>query len=58
MNKILKKLKIEKENYGSCIGANEYFKTSDAGYIESFNPTNGDILAKVYFCSENDYEKI
>ena len=58
MNQILKKLKIEKENYGSCIGANEYFKTSDAGYIESFNPTNGDILAKVNFCSEHDYEKI
>jgi aldehyde dehydrogenase (NAD+) len=58
MNDILSKLGIEKENYGACIGASNWSKTTDAGVLESYNPTTGELLAKVYQCSENDYEKV
>ena len=58
MNDILKKLNIESENYGSCIGGEDWFNTSDQGVIESINPTTGELIAKVYKCSEKDYDNI
>ena len=58
MNEILKKLNIESENYGSCIGGGNWFNTSDQGVIESMNPTTGELIAKVYKCSEKDYDNI
>ena len=33
-------------------------KTDDSGIIKSFNPTTGKLLAKVYKCSESDYDKV
>ena len=58
MNDILKKLNINNENYGSCVGGENWFTTSDHGIIESINPTTGELIAKVYRCSESDYDKI
>ena len=58
MNDILKKLNINNENYGSCIGGEKWFNTSSEGVIESINPTTGELIAKVYKCSESDYDKI
>jgi len=58
MNDILKKLNINNENYGSCIGGEKWFNTSSEGAIESINPTTGELIAKVYKCSESDYDKI
>ena len=58
MNKILNKLNIKHENFGACIGGKDYMQTNDSGLIESFNPSNGELLAKVNLCSENDYENI
>ena len=58
MNEILKKLSINGENYGACVGASNYMITSDSGSIESFNPSNGELLAKVNLCSESDYENV
>ena len=58
MNDILDKLNINSENYGSCIGGEEWSKTADHGVIESINPTTGELIAKVYKCSEQDYDNI
>ena len=58
MNDILKKLNINNENYGSCVGGENWFNTSSEGVIESINPTTGELIAKVYKCSESDYNKI
>ena len=58
MNDILKKLNINNENYGSCVGGENWFNTSSEGVIESINPTTGELIAKVYKCSASDYDKI
>ena len=58
MNDILKKLNINNENYGACIGGKKWFNTSSEGVIESINPTTGELIAKVYKCSETDYNNI
>ena len=54
---ILKKLKIDDVNYGACTGK-WWSNTMDAGVIESFSPHSNELLAKVYQCSESDYEKV
>jgi len=54
---ILKSLGVEEENYGASI-SNWWSTTEDAGILESFNPTTGEIIAKVYQCSESDYEHV
>ena len=58
MENILKKLSISNENFGSCIGGEEWFETSKEGHIESRNPSNNQVISTVYKCSENDYNKI
>ena len=58
MNKILEQLMINNENYGSCIGGNDWSSTTSEGIIDSINPSNGEKIASVYKCSESDYEKI
>ena len=49
---------IKQFNHGSCIGGNIWLETEDSGIIESFNPSNGKLIASVYKCSENDYDKV
>ena len=58
MKEILKSLGIQKNNYGACIGAGNWSRTKDAGTLHSINPANGEEIASVYQCSENDYEQI
>ena len=58
MENILKELSISKENYGACIGGESWIETKDQGAIESINPSNGEILANIYKCSEADYERV
>ena len=47
-----------KINHGACIGAADWSDTVNAGVLESVNPATGDVIAKVYQCSKNDYEKV
>ncbi|MEE9167416.1 MAG: aldehyde dehydrogenase family protein [Candidatus Neomarinimicrobiota bacterium] len=54
----LKQLGIDDTNYGACSGPHEWSKTTDAGRNDSANPSTGEIIASVYHCSENDYEKL
>jgi len=58
MTDILTKLNVKKNNYGACIGGEDWMQTSDVGIIDSINPTNGELLGKVYKCSEEDYENV
>jgi len=58
LKEILKSLGIKENNYGSCVGAGSWSNTTDAGQLNSVNPTNGDVIASVYQCSEDDYENI
>ena len=58
MKNILKELSILDENYGACVGSDLWLETKDQGIIESINPSNGELIAKVYKCSESDYEKV
>jgi len=58
MNQILKQLGVKEINLGSCIGGDKWIDNSDSTFIESFNPTNGELLAKVKLCSEEDYESV
>ena len=58
MNQILRDLGIKEENLGSCVGGENWIDNSDSNYIESFNPTNGELLAKIKLCNESDYNKV
>ena len=40
------------------MGAGKWLTTTDAGKLQSVNPANGETLASVYQCSENDYDQI
>ncbi|MCL6099545.1 MAG: aldehyde dehydrogenase family protein [Bacteroidetes bacterium] len=53
----LKVLGIKDENYGASTGTN-WLETKDQGMINVVSPTDGKLIAKVYQCSESDYEKI
>ncbi|MFQ6678685.1 MAG: aldehyde dehydrogenase family protein [Fidelibacterota bacterium] len=54
----LKELGIEKENYGACIGGDEWIKSPDSKKLDSINPSTGEVIASVYQATEEDYEKV
>ena len=58
MKEILDKLSILEHSYGSCVGGVNWIKNTQDGVIKSVNPSNGEIIASVYKCSESDYEKV
>jgi len=58
MKEIFNKLNIKDANFGSSLGGLDWMNTTDSGVIESINPSTGELLARVYKCSESDYEKI
>ena len=58
MNQILKDLGIKEHNLGSCIGGDNWIDNTDSNFIESFNPTNGELLAKIKLCNESDYNRV
>ena len=58
MEDILKELMIQKENYGSCIGGEGWLETTNIGEFKSINPSNGNQIASVFKCSDQDYEKV
>jgi len=54
----LKELGIEANNFGSCGGPGKWNQTTTGGKIDSINPTNGEVIASVYKCTEDDYESV
>jgi len=53
----LKTLGIKEENFGASTGL-EWFETRDAGVLNIKSPADGKPIAKVYQCSEADYDKV
>jgi aldehyde dehydrogenase (NAD+) len=54
----LKTLGIEDVNPGAYFGDGEWSQTRDAGIIESVNPANGELIARIYGSSAEDYERV
>jgi len=54
----LKELGIEEFNAGACIGADDWLATSGDDVLKSYNPATGELIASVYQCGEDDYEKV
>lgn len=54
----LKELGIEQENYGACIGGEDWNKSMDRKKIDSINPATGEVIASVIQATEADYEKV
>lgn len=53
----LKQLGIEEKNFGSSTGL-EWNKTTSEGEIKVHSPINGELIASVYQCSEEDYKNV
>ncbi len=54
----LKILGIDNENFGANSGPGQWSKTKNAGKIDSFNPSNGELIGTVYQCNKDDYTLI
>ena len=55
---LLNKLGIREINYGGCSGPGNWTKGQNDGLTESFNPSNGELIASVYNCSSEEYIEI
>ncbi len=55
---VLKALGLGAVNSGTYLGQGEWSTTSDAGILESVNPSDGEAIAKVHASSQADYEII
>ena len=58
MEKLLKSLKIDQNNFGACHGPDGWIKNKNGNIIESINPSNGEKIASVYEAEATDYKKI
>ena len=55
---ILKALGLSQNNSGTYLGNNEWSKTTDAGVVQSVNPSTNEVIAEVHASSASDYETI
>jgi aldehyde dehydrogenase (NAD+) len=55
---ILKALGLGPTNSGTYLGNGEWSKTTDAGLVQSINPSNNEVIAEVHASSASDYETI
>ena len=55
---ILKALGLDPLNSGTYLGSGEWSGTSDAGLLQSINPSNNEVIAEVHASSASDYETI
>jgi len=54
----LKELGIEEFNAGACVGAGEWLADSGEDMLKSRNPATGEVIASVYQCDVDAYEKV
>ena len=54
----LKELGIEEFNAGASIGAGEWLATGGDDVLKSYNPATGELIASVYQCDVDSYEKV
>ncbi|HJU39132.1 MAG TPA: aldehyde dehydrogenase family protein, partial [Tahibacter sp.] len=55
---ILSALGLAEITSGTYLGNGEWSKTTDAGVLESINPSNNEVIARVYASSEADYDTL
>jgi aldehyde dehydrogenase (NAD+) len=55
---ILKALGLGQNNSGTYLGRGEWSKTTDAGLLQSINPSTNEIIAEVHASSASDYAAI
>jgi aldehyde dehydrogenase (NAD+) len=55
---ILKALGLGHNNSGTYLGRGEWSKTTDAGLLQSVNPSTNEVIAEVHAASAGDYETI
>ncbi|MFC3552438.1 aldehyde dehydrogenase family protein [Lysobacter cavernae] len=55
---VLTALGLNDTESGTYLGSSEWSKTADAGVLESINPTDGAVLAKVQASSQADYDTL
>ena len=54
----LNELGIENQNYGACVGGEDWIKSTDSKKIDSINPATGEVIASVFQATVDDYEKV
>ena len=54
----LKKLAVNKENFGASTGPGNWSTTKDAGKIDSYNPSTDELIGSVYQCNTDDYTNL
>lgn len=54
----LKELGIQEHNPGACVGAEDWLATEGSDILKSYNPATGELIASVYQCGVEDYEKV
>ena len=55
---LLKALGLATTNSGTYLGSGEWSTTTDAGLLQSINPTTNEVIAEVHASSQADYEKV
>ena len=55
---LLQALGLAASNSGTYLGNGEWSKTSDAGLLQSVNPTTNEVIAEVHASSTADYEAV
>ena len=55
---ILKALGLDQTNSGTYLGRGEWSKTTDAGLLQSVNPSTNEVIAQVHASGTGDYETI
>ena len=55
---LLKALGLASTNSGTYLGSGEWSTTTDAGLLQSINPTTNEVIAEVHASSQADYEKV
>ncbi|AKS42447.1 L-piperidine-6-carboxylate dehydrogenase [Wenzhouxiangella marina] len=57
-HQILEKLGLQAVNPGACFGPGQWSEVRQDHLIESFNPTTGQVIARVSGATEAEYEKV
>ena len=55
---ILKQLGLNATNAGACFGPGKWSNIDEQRLIESINPTDGSVIARVSAATEDDYERV
>ena len=55
---ILKRLGLKSVNPGACFGPDRWAAIDDNRLVDSINPTDGSVIARVSAATEDDYERV